>query len=82
MQAIQDERWLKDERVTASETRQAVADVRCKKKTDLVAVWNTVENRVQRKAVKAEHDAFETLDQAQRAWMDAAHRVLGTQDAD
>lgn len=77
MDAIQDERWLKDDHVSRAEIRQAGADVRCKKRTDLVAVWNAAENRIQRKAIEAESGEFTKLAQAQRAWMDAAHRVLG-----
>lgn len=76
MDAIQDERWLKSKQVTREEIRQARADVRCKQRTDLVAVWNAAENRIQLKAIQGESGKFKKLAQAQRAWMDAAHRVL------
>jgi len=77
MKAIADKRWLKGDRVSRLEIRQARADVRCKKQTDLVSVWNAVEDRIQRNAIKVESSAFKKLEQVQRQRMDTAHRVLG-----
>jgi len=76
MEAITDKRWLKNDDVSRGEIRQARTDVRCKKRTDLVSVWNTVENRIQQKAIKAESAAFKKLEKTQRARMGAARRVL------
>ncbi|GAA2101200.1 hypothetical protein GCM10009801_74260 [Streptomyces albiaxialis] len=76
MQAITDARWRKGDHVSREEIRQARADVRCKERTGLVAVWNAAETRVQRAAVKAEPAAFEKLEKARSAWVDAAKRVL------
>jgi len=76
MEAITDKRWLKSEHVSRAEIRQARTDVRCKKRTDLVSVWNAAENRIQRKAIKAESAAFKKLAETQRKRMAAAHRVL------
>ncbi|MFE9330360.1 hypothetical protein [Streptomyces sp. NPDC006925] len=76
MQALSDERWLRGDRASAAEIRQARTDVRCKKGTDLVAVWNAAENRIQRAAIGEHPAAFAKLLRAQRAWMAAARRVL------
>ncbi|UNZ16304.1 hypothetical protein [Streptomyces sp. 891-h] len=76
MQALADERWLKGSKVSKAEIRQASTDVRCKKSTDLVPVWNAAENRIQRAAVKKHSAAFTQLRRAQHAWMTAAHQVL------
>jgi hypothetical protein len=76
MKAITDKRWLKDDRVSRAETRQARTDVRCKKEADLVSVWNAAEDRIQRKAIRAEPEAFEKLERVRRQQMNTAHLVL------
>lgn len=76
MKAITDKRWLKGDRVSRIEIQQARVDVRCKKQTDLVSVWNAAEDRIQERAIKAEPGAFKELKQVQRQRMGAAHRVL------
>ncbi|WKX71620.1 hypothetical protein [Streptomyces sp. XD-27] len=78
MEAITDKRWLKSDHVSREEIRQARVDVRCKKQTKLVSVWNAAENRIQREAIKVKPEAFKRLEQAQRERMAAAYRVLGT----
>ncbi|MEU4967157.1 hypothetical protein [Streptomyces smyrnaeus] len=76
MEPLADERRLNGDQVSEEEIRQARADVRCKKSTDLVPVWNAAENRIQRAATEKNSAAFAELLRAQRAWMAAAHRVL------
>ncbi|MFG3253755.1 hypothetical protein [Streptomyces sp. NPDC048172] len=76
MEAITDKRWMKGDQVSRAEIRQARTDVRCKEKTDLVAVWNAAENRIQHAAIKSDAAAFQKLERAQHTWMTAARRVL------
>ncbi|MFE0763442.1 hypothetical protein [Streptomyces smyrnaeus] len=76
LEPLTEERRLNGDQVSEGEIRQARADVRCKKSTDLVPVWNAAENRIQRAATEKNSAAFAELLRAQRAWMAAAHRVL------
>ncbi|MEJ3748575.1 hypothetical protein WEI85_35505 [Actinomycetes bacterium KLBMP 9797] len=74
---VSDARWSVTGAITAVEIRTAVADVRCKQRTNLIGVWFTIESGYERQAVQQQ---IERLTGIRSKWTDAARnaaRILG-----
>ncbi|MEV0195701.1 hypothetical protein [Nonomuraea sp. NPDC050691] len=76
LQAVTDERWMRDDRPSSAEIRVATADVRCKEKTDLVAVWARAEKRLQDDAVRGHAEQFRVLKASKDQQLLTARRLL------
>jgi hypothetical protein len=61
--AVSDSRWWVDgsSGATSEEIAVAVADVRCKERTDLVEIWHATEIRIQEEAIQRHSDYFRRL---------------------
>ncbi|RSM90514.1 hypothetical protein DMH04_03350 [Kibdelosporangium aridum] len=73
--AITDEKWSTPT-PTPQEIRAAQADVRCKAKTNLVAVWAAAETRVQNDAIAANPNDFHGLRAGKTGRLEAAKQVI------
>jgi hypothetical protein len=73
--AITDERW-QTKRPSAQEIRTAQADVRCKERTGLVAVWAAAETRIQNDVVRNHPEKFRVLKAVKDQHLAAAHRII------
>ncbi|MCX4906908.1 hypothetical protein [Streptomyces sp. NBC_00878] len=62
--------------LSAAEISTATADVSCKRETNLVGVWSTVESSFQRSLVKKHHDKLQRLRRANQTESAAARTVL------
>jgi len=74
--AASDERFTG--RVTPVELAVAAADIECKRKTNLVGVWFSAEQEIQRDLVAANRAALADVRQANTAEIDRARHVVGT----
>ncbi|SEG16215.1 hypothetical protein SAMN05444920_10254 [Nonomuraea solani] len=74
--AVTDRRWMTDGPASPDESRAAQADVRCKVKTGLVAVWSAAEKRIQDEAISAHPAEFEALRATKDQQLSAARAVL------
>lgn len=63
--------------LSAAEVSTAKADVSCKRETNLVGVWFTVESSYQRRLVKEHRDALQRLRQAAQNELAVARTVRG-----
>ncbi|WP_143688575.1 hypothetical protein [Streptomyces barkulensis] len=59
------------------ETETAVADVRCKKETNLVGIWYTVESAYQRELIRKNAERLDPVARAKRDQLKAARKVTG-----
>ncbi|MBT2423861.1 hypothetical protein J7F01_36185 [Streptomyces sp. ISL-22] len=74
--AATDERWGTD-KPSRKEIRTAQADVRCKEKTDLTAIWMAAEKRIQDDVIREHPKEFRALKVTKDVQLKAARRILG-----
>ncbi|GAA1406080.1 hypothetical protein ACFQZ4_01345 [Catellatospora coxensis] len=74
-QAINDPGWQGD-RPGEREIATALADARCKKEVDLVAIWATVETAYQQQAVQRHGEALREIAQALQTRLTNAARIV------
>ncbi|GAA2449767.1 hypothetical protein GCM10010421_47680 [Streptomyces glaucus] len=63
--------------VGKGEVETAVADVRCKKNTNLIGVWYAVESAYQQKLIEKNSKKLDTIHAAKREQLKAAQKVTG-----
>ncbi|MFI6908313.1 hypothetical protein ACIBKY_44125 [Nonomuraea sp. NPDC050394] len=73
--AITDARWETGQ-PTSQEIRTAQADLRCKDKTDLVAIWAAAETRIQNDVIRSHPERFQRLRAVKIHQLEVAHRVI------
>ncbi|GAA3499867.1 hypothetical protein GCM10019016_069720 [Streptomyces prasinosporus] len=73
---VNDPRWSASPSPSDHEIKVALADVRCKEETGVVAVWSAVETRIQRDIVTADAASFRALKATKKAWLASARRAL------
>ncbi|MEV0484550.1 hypothetical protein AB0I69_28550 [Streptomyces sp. NPDC050508] len=71
-----DPAWHRSQNPSRKELATAVADVRCKRRADLVAVWHREEKGRQEQAVRLRSEYFGRLAAAKARHLDAARAVL------
>ncbi|MEV0146956.1 MULTISPECIES: hypothetical protein [unclassified Nonomuraea] len=81
LQAVTDERWMRDEKPSSAEIRVAVADVRCKEKTGLVPVWARAEERLQNDAVRGHAEQFRMLKLSKEQQLETARRLVARESS-
>ncbi|MGP3976527.1 hypothetical protein ACTWQF_21460 [Streptomyces sp. 8N114] len=74
--AVTDKRWGSD-KPSRKEIRAAQADVRCKEKTDLAAIWMAAEKRIQNDTIRSHTKEFRALKATKDIQLKAARRILG-----
>jgi len=62
--------------VSAKEKKTAVADVRCKERTGLLAIWFKAESRIQKAEIESNAEALEKLSTAHHKKAEAARRIV------
>jgi len=74
--AVTDERWASG-KPSRREIRAARADVRCKEKTDLAAIWMAAEKRIQNGTIRNHPKDFRALKETKDLQLKAARHILG-----
>ncbi|MFK4273016.1 hypothetical protein [Streptomyces milbemycinicus] len=74
--AAGDKRWGRSPRPSRAELGTAVADVRCKTETGLVAAWHKIETRIQWDAIRTHPQLFHHLKEAKTGQLTAARQAL------
>ncbi|GAA0948485.1 hypothetical protein [Nonomuraea longicatena] len=77
LDAAADPAWTRSAQAAPQEIAVAEADVGCKRKTDLVAVWSSAESKVQLDAIATHRADFDRFRQARDAELRAAEQVIG-----
>ncbi|MEV2197364.1 hypothetical protein AB0I02_41275 [Streptomyces phaeochromogenes] len=62
--------------VSVKEKKTAVADVRCKEQTGLLAIWFKAESRIQKAEIERNAEALESLSTAHHKKAEAARRIV------
>ncbi|WP_148589891.1 hypothetical protein [Streptomyces sp. WAC01526] len=77
-EAIEDPRWWKDPRASASEKEIATAktDVQCKRRTKLIRTWFATEKALEKKTLRQHEQYFHELAAAKQRQLRAAHAIL------
>lgn len=75
LRTLEDPAW-QSEHPSAQEVAVAEADVRCKRNTDLVAVWSGTEVRIQRDTIRSHPNDFDGFARAKSLQLDAARQVI------
>jgi hypothetical protein len=75
--ATNDPRWAAAARPSGAEVATAQADVVCKRRTDLVGVWSSVESGYQGAAIRANADALRQARSTMRRELATAATLLG-----
>ncbi|MGP4111502.1 hypothetical protein ACTWP5_11355 [Streptomyces sp. 4N509B] len=76
LEAFNDPAWGESPRPSARERAVAEADVRCKRETDLVAVWSGTEERVQREVIRENPGDLASFGAWKDGWLAAARATL------
>ncbi|MEO3887433.1 hypothetical protein [Nonomuraea sp. B5E05] len=74
-EAVGDPRW-RAPAPTGDEIRTAGADVRCKKLSNLVAVWSGVERELQERGLREHRDQFAALADGKSRWLEDAESII------
>ncbi|SKA02251.1 hypothetical protein SAMN02745673_02195 [Marinactinospora thermotolerans DSM 45154] len=80
LDVLSDPAWAETEEASSREVAVAGADVLCKAETDLVAVWNAVEDEIQREVIDANPGDFALFGRVRDAELDAAREVIEATD--
>ncbi|MDG4858158.1 hypothetical protein P8605_08335 [Streptomyces sp. T-3] len=76
LKAASDPRWRKTDQASPREIETAATDVRCKRRSRLVAVWSAAEGRLQRAAIDRHAGYFRDRKAADSRLLAAAREVL------
>lgn len=76
LDAVSDPRFTDSTHPSRQEIRTAVADVRCKERTNLVGIWFSTESAMQRQEIARSSDAFASALRALRSRVDRARIVV------